>query len=338
MATAIQPFDRLQLGIETTKGTAVAATRIIRCNATLEEIENFYRSPYAAGYRANVGGAGVITEKGFGVSVETELTAEEILWPLLTGVRGGVTPTAGGTGDQTWVFTPQLTTGVPTLDAATLEALRSDGATNHYLAQAAYAMTSGFRIDWAFNDVAKLSWQMFARARQNASPTGSLSAYASREELRTNLLGIWWDGAWADLGTTQLTGVLRSASFDCTTGVLPDVTMDQRADLDFVKHQVGSLVATLSLTLELDAVGAARIANHRANDLAFIRLQNIGSTVGAKSKTVQIDGAYRFTAGVDPNQLDGEQRLVNLELESVLDETAAKTLEFTAINGLSAVA
>lgn len=49
-------------------------------------------------------------------------------------------------------------------------------------------------------------------------------------------------------------------------------------------------------SLELDAVGAARIAAWRAQTPQYIRLKYTGNGV----KTVQVDGAYRFVSGSRP--------------------------------------
>lgn len=336
MATAIQPLNRLQLGIETTKGTLVAATRLIECDAkVIEEIE-YYRSNYPTGYRANTGGAGAVVMQGTRFEIPTDLTAEEILWPLLTGVRGGVSAVGAGS-DKTWTFTPQLTTGIPTLDAATVEAIRSDGSTNHYYGESGYGLTEGFTIEWAFNQAAKLTWKMFGRARQTGTPTGSLVVYPSREILVSNLLAFYLDTTWAGLGGTQLTGLMRSAKLEVSTGFMPDFTMDARTDKDFFEHAVGRLTAKLSFTMELDAVAAARLTERRANSVVFIRLKTTGSVIGAAVKTVQVDGAYRWL-GMDLNGVDGDQNLVTAELESVLETATFNTLLFTVINGLAAVA
>lgn len=410
MATAIYPLNKIQLGIESAKGTLVAATRLIQCDGEAMEEQDFYRSGYPQGVRANAGGAGVITRKGFGIKIATELTAEEILWPLLTGVRGAVAPTNHGGGsaltgtanvavttssttladsrvtwvvnewigatvtcdgktgvvtsntsttltvgawvggtpttgsawsivalDYLWTFTPQLTTGIPTIDAATIEAMRSDGSTNHYYAEAGYGITSAFEAEWAFNQTGKLGWDMFARARQSDTPTGALSVYSSREELVTPLLSTYLDTSYASMGNTQLTGITRSAKLAVSTGFAPNYTMDGRADRDFVNHKVGNITAKLSLLMELDAVGAARFTAFRSNALQYIRLKNTGGLIGGRNKYVQMDGAFRYT-GAPAISRDGEQMLVACELESVYDVTGTKTLEFSALNGLAAVA
>lgn len=330
MATAIQSFNKLQLGRESSKGTNVAATKVIHGNWNLVEEQDFYRSEYPAGVRANVGGAGTILRKGVTIDGETELTAEEILWFLQTGIRGQVTGAEQTTdqSDYLYTFTPQLTTGIPTIDTATAEMVRSDGSTNHYVGEAPYVMTRMFGIDWTFNEIARLRAELFGRARESDTPTGSLSEYATREALKSNLLSIFLDTSWVGLGGTQLTGINRSASFECTTGFEPNYSMDGRANLDFSNHKVGKLAATLSLVQELDSVGAGLFTKYRANDVVYVRLLNTGSQIGTgDNRAVQIDGAYRFTAPPELSE-DGEQVLVSAELESVYDVTGTKTLEF----------
>lgn len=336
MATAIRPLRKMQMGIEGTKGTLVAATRVIVGDGVLIERRQRYRSTYPRGYRANVGGAGVLVKQWSEIAVDTELSAEQILWPLRTGVRGSVSGTNSNNA-FTYTFTPQLNTGVVTLDSATVEFTQSDGSSAHYYGEAGYAMTESFKIDSTPEDIAKLSWKMFGRARQTDTITGALTEYSSLETLVGQLLSVYCDTTWAGLGGTQLTGIQRAVSFDCTTGLKPDFTADGRSDKDFSKHSVNSLAAKLNITWEFDSVGAARYASYRANDIVYIRLKWTGGTAGdAGTKTVQIDGAYRF---VDDPQFsyDGDQVLASFNLESVLDTTSSKTLEFTAINSLSAI-
>lgn len=341
MATSLIPFNRLQLGMEdiSTKGTLVPATRLIVGDHTMAEEQDFYHSSYPAGVRANVGGAGTIVRKGTAVDISTDLTAEEILWPLLTGIVGAVTPSVVDITAELWTFTPELTTGVPTINTATLEMQRSDGVTAHYYGEAGYAMTESFKIDWAFNDIAKLAVKMFARARQSGTLTASIVPYASREPLAANMLAIYWDTSWASLGTTSLGGLVRSGSFECTTGYAPDYVLDGRADVDFSVHKVGPVTGKFSLVLEFDAVAAAKFALYRSNDIVYIRLLNTGSIVGATTATkfVQIDGAYRFVSAPSFSA-DGDQVLCSMELESVYDDTGTKTLEFAVQNALSTVA
>lgn len=409
MGAAIYQLSKLQVGIETAKGDLSAATRVLEAVGTVTEEQDFYRSSSPQGYRGNSGGLGVIVRRGTGLKYATELTPEEILWALRTGVRGAVSPTqastsgtanvavttaagylddsrvtlvvdawvgatvtcdgktgvvtsntttkynvaswSGGTPaagsaysvaglGYTHVFSPQLTTGLPTIDTAAIEAVYTDGSTNHYFGKAGYGMTSGFDMQWSASEEARLSVEMFARARQTGSPTGSLAAYSSREVLRSHLLSVYLDTTWAGLGGTQLTGIVRDVKLSTKTGYAPDPGMSGRADGDFLKHKVGVISARLSLLMELDSEGADRFAAYRSNSAQYIRLKNTGTTIagsGGLVKTVQVDGAYRFV-GEPQTQQDGDQMMVACELESFVDrDTSQKTLEYTAINALSAI-
>lgn len=345
MATAILPFRKLQAGIETTKGTLVAATRVLVGDIDFDEQQDFYRSAYPRGVRARVGGAGVITRKGSQVNVATDLNAEEVLWPLLCGVKGGVTGVQGGAGEltaYTWTFTPELSGAVPTLNAATLEVVESDGATNHRADEVGYGMCRRFGIEWTPDAVATMSYEFFARARQASTPTGSLTPYSSREPLVGAMSKTYLDTTGAGLGGTQLQALIRSGSFECVTGIEPNFTADGRSDRDFVNHKFAAgIMATLRLTLEFDATGAARaVTDFRDNDVVFIRNLFEGTIITdatTSRHTVRVDGAYRFASNPAISE-DGDVVLVDMNLESVYDETWGKTLEFVAINALSAVA
>lgn len=340
MPTSIVPLSKAQFGIEGTKGTAVAATRLLDANCEAAEEQDFYRSDYPRGVRAMTGDVGVIVRKGMTFNFDSDLSAEQVLLPLLTGIAS-VTPTAGTTPDtsQKWVFAPSLSSGDPSLKTATLEYVQGDGTTNHYFGKSAYAFTQSFKVDYAFNQVGKLSWVMAGRARQTGAPTASLTTYTGLEGLASNLTAVYLDSAWEDLGTTQLECVVRSASLEVTTGLEPDYTMNGRADLDYCAPKLSQFQTKLSLVMEMDASGAARIADYRANNALFIRLSSTGSTItgGSEVKTVQFDGAYRFT-GEPKRSADGAQVIVTCDLEGYYDMTAGKTFEATVINALSSAA
>lgn len=333
MADALEELRLAQLGFESTKGTLVAATRQLVGDWDFREPMGVYRSPYAQGVRANVGGAGQITSKASMFEMKaTELTAEEMAAILCMGVRN----VAGvdSSGDVTWTFSPQLTTGIPTLKTGTLEIIESDGSTNHFARKTGYVLVESFKIDWAFNEIAKLSYKMFGRASQTLTPATGLTPYSTRLPLDSALMSAYLDTSWSGLGGTLVDGTLRSASLEVNTGLAPDTKINGRTDRDFTKEKVGKLTAKLKMLYELDAIGAARIAAYRTNDLAWIRLKQLGDVIVVAQRKVQIDGAYRFTSEPQVSS-DGSQRLVAIDMESVYDPTGGKSLEFVLINGVA---
>lgn len=337
MSDSLTPFRKIQIGKETTKGTAVPATRMLLGDWDFTEENERYMSEYPRGVLATIGGAGTITKRSTGVSISTELTFEEILWPLLTGIKGGTTPVAGVTTAQTWTFAPQLTTD-PTIDTATVEVIESDGTTNHMTREMSYVMSDTFGLEVTASEVATLNWAMFGRASQSTTPTPALTPYTSREIALSARTSVYMDAAYADIGDTQLSGVLRSASLEFTTPFIPDYKLDGRDDLDFTKHTAGrGFAATASIQMQLDATAGGVITNWRDNDLRYMRFLIEGSEAETGvNKSIQVDGAFRFTGNPSYEDSDGV-RLVSFDMEAVYDETASKIFEIVVVNTLATV-
>ena len=335
MATALRQLLVTQIGIETTKGTGVAATKQLIGDLDFDEDQQFYRSPYPASLRATTGGAGVIVSKGTRFKLQTELTAEEILWPMHLGIRGGLTPTSSS-GDYTWTAAPETSTGIPTIAAASLEVAQSDGTTNHLIVNSTYVMCDGFDITYALNQPAMLDVSLFGRARETAAPTAALAPYTTREALVTPLTVVSIDTSYSGLGGTAITGIIRSAKWSYKTGFAPNYSLDGRSNKDFVKHRVSAPTATLSMLLELDATAATALATYRSNALTYVRLKTTGSVAAVAARYVQVDGAYRWLSY--KTQVDGDQVLVACELEAVYDATGTKMIEVKALNTLATIA
>lgn len=335
MVLAIPSLNRVQIGREATKGTLVPATRLLYGRANVREIQELYRGEYNRGYRANVGGAGNTAFKAVEIDFESDLVPGQVLWPFLTGIRGNITPTGAGA-DKTWLFTPELTTAIPTIDSATVKFVDSDGVTNHYYAEAGYSMTRRIVIEWAFNQPAKLRHTMFARARQTGAPDAVSLYTTATTPYMSNKLAVYLDSTWAGLGGTQLTNLMRGVTIEIDTGLEGDFTMDSRPDADFTTHLVGKLTAKLSLLMEMDATASARMTEFRNNGLVFIRLKQLGAALGGSNYSVQLDGCYRFTDS--PERSEDEKRVLRtFNLETVLDETSLNTFLPTIVDALTGV-
>lgn len=326
---AIPSLRRLQAAIETTRGTHAPATRVLRGSPKFSEQRTTYRSEYPAGVRATVGGVGVVVQRATTIDVETELTTEEVLWPLTCGLRT-VTPT--GTGPYTWTFEPALTADDSTISTMSLEYADSDGVTNHYLGGAEYVVVGKIGISAAPGEVAKLTWSGFGRARSATTPAAGAAPYAARTMIPGGLWSVYWDSTWAGLGGTLLSGVIRSAEVEIETGWQPDYLLDNRANLDFSALRPGPVTVSAKLSMELNAVAAARISAWRANSPAFVRL--IGAANANNS--VQIDLSARLGDDLTLGEGDGVVTC-DMSLEGVYDETSQKLLVVTVKNGIGAL-
>lgn len=338
MAVAIKPFRKLQIGKQSSFGTLVAATSQVLGEWSVREISDRYRSSYPRGYNANVGAAGVDVMKGVELDVQGELSAEELIWCLQAGVKGGVTPTGPTDSAYTWTYTPQLT-AAPTNEYYTFEQVESDGSTNHIAREFGDAVLNELEISASGNENVSMRHSWFARASQASTPTSAQVAIASQVPLVSNLAKVYLDTSYAGMGGTQLTTVVRSLTWKYKSPFEPKYTLDGRSDLDLTGyHFHAGFKATLDITAEIDAtLATALITAWRANSLRYIRMEFTGAVIGAGStaRSIKIDGAYRF---VGEPQYDDDSRTVAVSLESVYDATGGKTLEFVVVNGLSAVA
>lgn len=328
MPTAIASLTRLQLGRETTPGVRAPATVVLPATAEVQQQLELYRPEHPYGVRVAAGGAGVIVSRGATVKVETELTAEEILWPLLTGLRGDVTPS--GSGPYTWTFDAVLD-AAPDVATALVEYVRTDGVTNHEVAVLPYCVTKSLQVEFSATEIATLTWEMEGRPNVGGAPTGGLTPYADRAPLPGALARVYLDAAWADLGDTQLEATIRSGTLEIQTGLALVRTVDGRADLGPSHHAANLLTATLELTAELNETGAQLVQRARQNGLAFVRVVFEGPPAGGQPRLVQLDGCFRFQG--EPSWGAEEQQVtVSLGLELVQDPATGNALQVLVRN------
>lgn len=340
---ALTTFRRLQVGREATPGTLVPATRQIIGDGALNETAQKYFSPYPMGVRVDGGGAGTTLQRGTEFSVDTELTAEEILWPLLTGIEGGVTPTPGATGDeaaQTWVFAPPPTAGsADIIDTMTMEYLQSDGVTNFLVNRAGNCFTSGFTLNWAASQIATMNWTGMGRAREASPvPTAAIVPYPSRQPLASNFTTVSLDPTWAGLGTTPIVGTVEGGQVAVTTGLAAKYKMDGRETLDFSHVFPGLVTGTVQLTMELESQAAAELQHWRDNDLRYLRILQVGSVIDDTAtsirRSIRIDACIRLTDTPTFSDSDGEQ-VMQLNGALTFDTDPDQFLEITVINEIT---
>ena len=344
MAVALYPFQKLQVGRETVFGTGVAATRVIACDGVVREMANRYMSTYPRGIRGARGGTGTDIQNWCDFDLTMELGPQTILWPLLTGLEGNITAVAGGGGDidaKTWTADLAVT-ALPALDSMTMEFVQSDGSTNHIQTESRGAYTSGIAIDIAAESVATVKWTGFGRKRQSDTPTGALGEYTNHA---ANIMvgpssGLYVDSTWAGLGTTLMSGIVRSVNVNVDTGVKPDWVLDFRADRDYGAARTGVPAITLTAVLELNATAAAEYAAWRAKTTRFYQIKTISSNnigVSTVPYTIKINGNFRLTESPSFSQED-DYVLMTLNAEAHYDTVSGNTFQVAVINDLAAVA
>jgi hypothetical protein len=332
MATGLYPLRLLQLGFEATAGTAVPATKKVVGESVYTPMIEREFEEYPRGVRAMVTGGGFAKQQGSKIEHDGNLTYEEVLYPLLSGIVNDAAPT--GVGPYTWDFTPVLT-GQASLKTVTAEFVVDDGSTKHYEREATYCFTTEFEVDIQANDVAKLKWTMEGRAEGTSTVTGSLAPITGRTVVPANLFALWIDASGGTIGTTAKTGTLRGANIKVTTGALPDYTLDGRTTLDHTGIQSQMLKGEVELTLEHNANAASEIAIWRSGSVRLVRLKADNGLAAGANKAITFDMGMVYTDPPEFSQEDGIE-LVTLKGALEYDSGLGGAFIATVINGLAA--
>lgn len=359
-APAIYPLRLFQMAKEATPGTPVAAAWQMVGDTIFTPTITRYMSDYPRGVRVPVTAGGTPIGSGCTIVQNTDLSYEELIYPLNLGMATGVI--SGASADKTHTFTP-IITGNPTTLTATSEFALGDGSATAFpfpgatgfpvTMQAAYTFSNGFDISGAFNAIATASYRYVARYPTLAvTPTAALTVMTGRERIPSNLFKFYLDTTFAGIGGTQLTGTVRSFKYTFVPGIEPDYTLDGRANLDFTQTRFGmDAYATLSLVMEMDATSALEIKAWNAQNagggalapnvssggtvaLRFIRMEATSpNTLGGSARRLRLDGAYVYTKEPVFSQ-QNKAELVTLDLKTEYDPVSAKSFQAAVVNSL----
>lgn len=314
---------KVQIGKETTAGTAVAATRILYTREpalTRERAARPHR--FATGTRDNVRAFtnGPITAGG---AFSMPLSAAEILEVLAITVQGGVSPTtpSGATNARLFTFKP---TG--SLDSATIE--WDDGARVH---EGVGMRGNSLTIAGSAMEENTVSIDLFGTdVTTGGSLTGALSE-------RTPSFFEGWqarlyiDAFTATPGTTPIPGLLRNWSVQLNNNLGRVYTADNTLAANRVTS--GELDVTATLTFDAYPTRAAtEFANWDATTMRMLRLEFLGPADGIEAganeeQTITVSGTP--TGGTFVLNVLGQAVTLNF------DDTATEVQ--TAINAALAV-
>ncbi len=345
MPSAIKEATSIQIGKEAARGTLVAAARrLVSPSAThriLEEQVEFEEQMDGLLTRAAYGP--LVTRHSTQFEIPLTLDFEQILLPLLSGVKGGVAPTSPGTdAARLWTFKPSVS-GDPAPDAYTVEWITSDFITNNEW-EAGYALTENFEISSSDSGAPEASISMFARRSKRSTMTAGVAL----PTLTHAVIPRWHayaDNSWAALGTTQIVGQIYGLTVTWTTGIRPAYYLDGRADLDFSKYEFSKRMVDVTLEVihgaaATDFVEAEQV--HKDSQAKrFLQLQLNGPAFadpdGALNRFIRLKGCFVHA----PDSMDsrGSDRdgsvSTTVHLRSYYDSTAAQDVEMAVQNNLA---
>ena len=321
MSYAPYTFNKIQAGVESTPGTAVASTFIFR------------------------GGFGTVKDDSTRKRVEEQVgnyvpTAQLIMpWQLARLAQPAMpftfeqsphifeasikTATPGSSPKYSRTYAPPVTSQ-PTTKFYTLECLNTVATADFRKMPYAYVE------EWTLSGKAGEEWQIGANWVGQRLVTGtptSLSTLATLEIALFSKTKLYIDAS--TVHTTQKTGVLMGAELKYSSGIMYVPVGDGSLYYTAVKY--GQPKFTYSLTVELEdssVVNAERTA-YEANTLRLISLDCAGSS---SNKNLRVDWAGKYTTFGDYTNQDGNT-VVTIDGEAEYDATSTLFLSIVLDNG-----
>jgi hypothetical protein len=329
MAERTTVTNTVQIGLESTAGTAVAASKLFASMefATDPKFQGKLFRPAGRKY-----GSFVVPGREW---VEAKLsgtpTYGEIVYPLASVLKK-VTPTADGTLPKLWTFAPALSAEDV---VATYTVEQGSSVRAH---KWAYGLVTEYGLKFTKDEVTQ-DGVMLGRALTDAvTMTGSPTAI---ETVPTVIAGPQVDFGYAanfaGLGSmTALTRVM-SVEWKVSSRFKPAFFIDSSTN-SWAVHVETVPKVQLKVTLEADATGMGYLTQMRAGSTLYFRIKATGANIeSAKPYSLTIDGAYQIAQ--EPGELKDQDGLVAIDwtFDAVYDVTAAKTIEVIVRNQVAAL-
>jgi len=282
----IKAYRRLQMGVETAAGTAVAATSIWRGIGTIQDnLETVFPQE----------DIGILpgTDRQYIPRVEallslenTEATFEQLPYIYQMGIeKASPTTDANGVGIFTYTMPIASTDIHVTTDLGTYT---WEGGDNQQAEEFAYGFVRSFNLSGDAGQALMMNAEIVGRQVGTSTFTASL-AIPTVEEILFSKGKLYIDPTSTYPATTQKSNTLLNMNLAVNTGWTPVYTADGSLYFSFVKQAQPEV--TMSITFEHDATSVAEIAAWRAGTARSISVEFAGSTT-AKYLKLRLVGKW----------------------------------------------
>lgn len=329
MSYGAYSFNKLQLGVESTSGTAVPATNIWR--GAFGDIEDARTREQVEEQVGLLVPAERIYESQLDAMISipaTPATYEQLPYVFEAGIET-VSP-SGTASPYTYAYAFPTSTTLNTIATYTFEA--GNAIVTGDIREAEYCFVESFTLSGSMGEPWMVSSNWHGRQVAESSFTSALTLQAV-EEIMFNNTEIYIDDSGGTVGTTQLTGVLMDANIDVTTGVVPVYTAD--GNLFFTSHKFIPPEITFTFTMELESDNGhvkAERDEYEADNLRLIQFK----VPGTSSRDLEIRMAAKYD-NVNPYGNTDENTTVQFEGHAVYSSTDTLFYETDVLNTLSAL-
>ena len=326
-------FRKVQYGKETTRFTAVAATKMLtgEVNIPKDREPVFFGGSLGIRVREN---QSVIAQIKAGDLRYVSAAAyfQELPLLLSLGLKGGITASevTPSQADYSWVFVPTMASA-DALDAITLEMGDDERAYEVEGVAATSLKISGRTGD---NSLVSVEAGLIGKQLTSTTFTAALSL-PTREPIIGNLAKVYLDPSWATVGSTLKSGILREYSAEIQFGV---EQLHHGAAKTVDSQRQGYLGGMMQFTFERGAEAEAIFDAFNAQTFKVMRLRLEGGQIGTGvNHKIDIDMGGYFSA-VDPwGQEDQGFGLYTATFQALYDGTGAKALQAEVVTNANAI-
>jgi len=304
----IRDFRKLQLGKETTAGTAVAATTIWRGRAVWNDETEISKVEEDTGMALLQGDADYQSSHSATIDLEeVAATFEQLPYLLAMAIENITAGVQDGTGGTGYVYQYDH----PTNAAGAIQSYTIEVGDNQRVDEGNYAFGEEVTISGAAGEALMMSGTL--RCRHNGAPDAEFTTTATlptTEVILFNTGKLYLDATTGTMGTTVKTGTFRGFEVTIPSGHVPVETGD--GSLYYSTEVYAGNVEnpwTGSLTLLHDTTGEAELGFARAGTVRLLKLLFEGSTLGTAGtytkKTLIISGAIRYSEIPSTEETDG---------------------------------
>lgn len=322
-------LEKLQLGKETTPGTAVAASVIWRGMGSWQDRREVKNAKERVGIALPSVRPYVPKIMAAYTMDPVEATFQQLPYILESAVESE-TPTQDGAGTgyiRSYIF-PY--TSIPTLRTHTLEA-----GNNQQAREMEYAFVEKFKLTGKAGEAAFMSGGWVGRQWTDTTFTGSLTVPTLIPADHMGLFdsNLYIDAVSGNVGTTEITGTLLAFELDVTTGWVRrwDNSAKTFADHYFSRD---AFKATCKFTFEHDTNAEAQRDLFEAGTARLFRIYFGGAALATPATETELNARVDF-AGVYTDVNDSSQDgdgIVEATVEIGYDFSEALGLAFRVVN------
>lgn len=327
-------FNYVQYGKETTRGTAVAATKrwpgtwtklpIDKKKTKVEEMMDVR----AASRRTRVDS--VLVRDSL---VSPNATFQQLPALFGCGLKGGVTAAevTASQADYLWALSPGMTSSSNAPDSLTIEKGNTEDGE---MRETEFCMFDKIKISGSLDqeggeNPVSVEANYFGRQLSDTTKTASI-AQPSGTFMNALKARLYIDTSWAGVGGTELTNLLRSFDIEILTGLSPDYTGGANEYFNTFIESIIGVMGTFTIKGGSSAWSIFDAA--RSAGLIVARLAITGPVIGSgtpHSLKIDFSGDYMDVSPLDSDNRG--QQDATFSIDGLYDTTGAKLLQVNVV-------